>query len=176
MSRTKKLAIRSLFVSIALVLHIAESMIPLPVLTPGAKIGLANIITMIAVVLMGYKEAFGILIARIMIGSIFGGGVSGFLYSFSGGMLSLVMMTLLIMLAKDKISMIGISVTGAFFHSLGQVIVAALMLQNVRILSYLPVLLLTSIGAGIFVGYVSKALIPYLKPHVQTLYGYQRSA
>jgi len=170
MSRTKKLAIRSLFVSIALVLHIAESMIPLPVLTPGAKIGLANIITMIAVVLMGYKEAFGILIARIMIGSIFGGGVSGFLYSFSGGMLSLVMMTLLIIFAKDRVSMIGISVTGAFFHSLGQVVVAALMLQNVRILSYLPVLLLTSIGAGIFVGYVSKALIPYLKPHISKAY------
>lgn len=67
-----------------MVLHIAESMIPLPVLTPGAKkIGLANIITMIAVVLMGYKEAFGILIARIMIGSIFGGGVSGFFYTVS---------------------------------------------------------------------------------------------
>ena len=176
MSRTKKLAIRSLFVSIALVLHIAESMIPLPVLTPGAKIGLANIITMIVVVLMGYKEALGILVARIMIGSIFGGGVSGFLYSFSGGMLSLVMMTLLIVLAKDRISMIGISVTGAFFHSLGQVIVAALMLQNIRILSYLPVLLLTSIGAGIFVGYVSKALIPYLKPHVDRAYFDQRIA
>lgn len=63
-------------------------------------------------------------------------------------MLSLVMMTLLIVLAKDRISMIGISVTGAFFHSFGQVVVAALMLQNIRILSYLPVLLLTSIGAG----------------------------
>lgn len=170
MSRTKKLAIRSLFVSIALVLHVAESMIPLPVLTPGAKIGLANVITMIAVVLLGYSEALGILIARIIIGSIFGGGVSGFLYSFSGGMLSLLMMALVLVLAKDRVSMIGISVTGAFFHSMGQVLMAAMILQNIRILSYLPVLLLTSIGAGIFVGYVSKALIPYLKPHVKRAY------
>ena len=167
MSQTKKLAIRAMFVSIALVLHVAESMIPLPILTPGAKIGLANVITMIAVVLLGYKEAFGILTARVIIGSIFGGGVSGFLYSFSGGMLSLVMMAVLIKFLGKYVSMIGVSVTGAFFHSLGQVGVAAIMLQNIRILSYLPVLLLTSIGAGIFVGYVSKALIPYLKPHVE---------
>lgn len=172
MSQTKKLAIRAMFVSIALVLHVAESMIPLPVLTPGAKIGLANVITMIAVVLLGYKEAFGILLARIIIGSIFGGGVSGFLYSFSGGMLSLVMMAILIRVAGKYISMIGVSVTGAFFHSLGQVGVAAIMLQNIRILSYLPVLLLTSVGAGIFVGYVSKALIPYLKPHVEHAFEY----
>ncbi len=170
MSQTKKLALRSLFVSIALVLHVAESMIPLPVLTPGAKLGLANVITMIVVVLLGYKEAFGILLARIMLGSIFGGGVSGFLYSFAGGMLSLIMMALLIKFAKSKVSMIGISVTGAFFHSFGQVVVAALMLQNIRILSYLPVLLLTSIGAGIFVGYVSKALMPYLTSHVNRAY------
>lgn len=176
MNQTKRLAVRALFVSIALVLHIAESMIPLPVLTPGAKIGLANIITMLAVVLMGYKEALGILVARIMIGSIFGGGVSGFLYSFSGGMLSLVMMAILIALAKDYVSMIGISVTGAFFHSMGQVLVAAAMLQNIRILSYLPVLLLTSVGAGIFVGYVSKALIPYLVPHVRHAYELPESA
>ncbi len=172
MNRSKRLALRSLFVSIALVLHIAENMIPMPMLTPGAKMGLANVITMLAVVLLGYKEALGILVARIFIGSIFGGGISGFLYSFSGGMLSLVMMALLIKLAKHHVSMIGISVTGAFFHSLGQVVVAALMLQNVRILSYLPVLLLTSIGAGIFIGYVSKALIPYLEPHVKSAYGH----
>ncbi len=170
MNRTKRLALRSLFVSIALVLHIAESMIPMPMLTPGAKMGLANVITMLAVVLLGYREALGILITRVIIGSIFGGGVSGFLYSFAGGMLSLVMMALLIKVAGDRITMIGISVTGAFFHSFGQVIVASLMLQNVRILSYLPVLLLTSIGAGIFVGYVSKALIPYLEPHVRHAY------
>jgi len=170
MSRTKKLALRALFVSIALVLHVAESMIPLPVLTPGAKLGLANVITMIVVVLLGYKEALGILVARIMLGSIFGGGVSGFLYSFAGGMLSLVMMALLLKLAGDKVSMIGVSVTGAFFHSMGQVIVAALMLQNIRILSYLPILLLTSVGAGIFVGYVSMALMPYLKTHMNRAY------
>jgi len=170
MNGTKRLAIRALFVSLALVLHVAENMIPMPVLTPGAKIGLANVITMIAVVLLGYREALGILIARIILGSIFGGGPSGFLYSFAGGMLSLVSMTVLIKLAKDHVSMIGISVTGAFFHSVGQVIVAALMLQNVRILSYLPVLLLTSIGAGIFIGYVSKSLMPYLKEHIAQAY------
>ncbi len=136
MGRTRRLALMSVFTAIALVLNIFENFIPMPFLTPGAKIGLANIVTMIALVTVGSRDTVTILIARILLGSIYGGGLSGFLYSFAGGMFSWLMMSILIWLFREHISMVGVSVTGAFFHSLGQVVMAAWIVQNIRLLAF----------------------------------------
>lgn len=169
MREPRKLVLMSLFISIALMLHIFESLLPIQFVTPGAKLGLANVVTVIALYQFGFKESFIIVSTRILLGSLFAGGVTGFIYSFSGGMLSLIMMTIFIILFKNNISIIGTSIIGSVFHGLGQVLMAALIINNIKIISYLPVLIIMSLGAGIFVGYISKMLLTLLPKHIEII-------
>ena len=165
MKDTKRLVMMALFVSMALALHIFESMIPIPFIAPGAKLGLSNIITLTVLMLFGFKDAFFVLIARILLASIFGGGVSSFIYSISGGMMSLLSMGLIRRLGKENVSVVGISVIGAAFHNIGQLLAAAFIIQNIKIFIYFPILFLTAIGTGVFVGLVTKYLLSYLAPN-----------
>lgn len=162
-ANSQKISIMGLFISIALVLNLIERMFPVPFGVPGAKLGFANIITIVCLMVFGYKDTFLVLISRIILGAVFGGGVSGFLYSVSGGILSFIMMVLLIQFVGNRVSLIGISVTGAFFHSVGQVIMAVILFQNIRLLGYLPMMLMTSILSGIFVGFVGERFRRYLE-------------
>jgi len=169
MKEPKKLVLMSLFIAMALMLHIFEFLLPIQFVTPGAKLGLANVVTVIALYQFGFKEAFVIVFTRIFLGSFFAGGISGFVYSLSGGMLSLLVMGLVIFLFKDYVSIVGTSIMGSVSHSLGQVLMAAIIIQNIKIVSYLPVLIIMSLGTGIFVGYVSKMVLKLLPSHLITL-------
>lgn len=159
MKKTRRLVILGLFVSMALALHIFEKMIPVPFITPGAKLGLSNIITLTVLISFGFKDAVVVLITRIILGSIFGGGLSGFIYSISGGMLSIVFMEIIRRIGKENVSVIGISIIGAVFHNIGQLLAAAFIIKNMNIFVYLPVLFLAAIGTGLFVGLVTKYLL-----------------
>ncbi len=162
MKNTKRLVMMGLFVAMALALSIVEKMIPVPFVAPGAKLGLSNIITLTVLMSLGFKDALSVLVARIILGSIFGGGLSGFIYSISGGILSLVMMELTRKIGRESISVIGISVVGAVFHNVGQLLAAAYIIQNMNVFVYLPVLFLAAVGTGVFVGLTTKYLLSYL--------------
>jgi heptaprenyl diphosphate synthase len=166
MKKTRKLVLMGLYISMALALHIFEKTLPVPFIAPGAKLGLANIITLTALITLGFKDAFVILMVRILMGSIFGGGVSAFLYSITGGVLSILFMQLTRIVGRKNVSLIGISVVGAVFHNIGQLLAAALIINNVNIFVYLPILFLTAIGTGIFVGLVSRYLVSFINKHV----------
>ncbi|RKD27344.1 heptaprenyl diphosphate synthase [Caminicella sporogenes DSM 14501] len=162
MKDTKKLVLMGLFVSMALVLHLVERMIPVPFIAPGAKLGLSNIITLTVLMIFGFKDAFIVLITRVILASIFGGGVSSFLYSIVGGILSILIMELIKVVGRENVSLIGISVAGAVFHNVGQLLVAAFIIKNINIFIYFPILFLAAVGTGIFIGLTSKCLLNYL--------------
>ena len=159
----------SLFIAIALALHVFEGMLPIQFGTPGAKLGLANIVTVIALYLFGFKDSFLIVTLRILLGALFAGGVTGFMYSIAGGFVSLVLMWVTIKVIKDNVSVVGVSIVGAVSHGIGQVLMAAWVINNVKIFAYLPVLILLSIGTGVFVGYVSMMMLKLLPKHIKTL-------
>lgn len=159
MSRTKKLVFIALFVAQALVLHIIEGMIPVNFGIPGAKLGLANIITLTALYFFGFKEVLSIVVLRTIMIMLVGGSVSGFLYSFAGGILSFFAMYFLLGIGGRRVSILGVSVTGAVFHNLGQLLMAALIIQNIKIIFYLPLLTVAAVATGIFVGLTSKYMI-----------------
>ena len=163
MSKNRKMVFISLLVAQALVLHIFERMIPVPFITPGAKLGLANIITVVAIYLLTFKDAFAIVVLRVIMATLLGGNLSGFFYSISGGLLSLVAMYIVYKIGKDHVSIIGISIIGSVFHNIGQILIAVIVVQNIKIVAYLPILLIAGIGTGIFVGVTAKQLIVYLK-------------
>lgn len=163
MSKTQKIVVISLLVAQALVLHLVERLIPFNFGVPGAKLGLANIITLVSIYLFGFKETLTVVILRVILSSLLGGNVSGFLFSISGGILSFLIMYILKVIGREKISVIGISIVGAVFHNIGQILMAAIIIENLNIFIYLPLLLLSSVVTGLFVGITVKYIIKFLK-------------
>ncbi|MBN2796141.1 MAG: Gx transporter family protein [Clostridia bacterium] len=159
----KRMMVVSLFISIAIILSYVERLIPTPYLVAGAKLGLANIITITTLCLLDRKSTILILTLRIILVAALFAGFSGFLYSFTGGFLAYLGMSLMLFINFKEVSLIGVSVVGATLHSFGQVLVASLLFNNMVILSYLPMLLFTSIITGIFIGMVANHLVPRLK-------------
>ena len=99
----------------ALVLSIVESAFPLPVSIPGVKLGLANIITIIVIIFFDLKDTLIVVLIRCALSSAFFGGMSGFLYSFAGGILSAIVMYFFYRLGSKVFSVVGISIVGAVF-------------------------------------------------------------
>lgn len=158
----KKLINLSLLTAIALVLALIETSLPIPIPIPGAKLGLANIIILSVIVLYGLKEGLTIGILRSILMILLTGSVTSFFYSFFGALISSIMMYLFYRFVKG-LSLIGVSLIGAFFHNLSQVLVAGFILGNFRIVVYLPFLLFLSIFTGYFVGVASIFLTKHLK-------------
>lgn len=149
----------SLLLALSVVLNIVEAFIPLfNGFIPGLKLGLANIVTVFIIYQYGLKDALYVGILRVFLVGMLRTGLfnTSFIFSISGCILSIVMM----FIAKKylKLSIIGVSIIGSIFHSIGQVIIAMILL-NKTMLYYLPWLLLFSIPTGIIVGLISKKLI-----------------
>lgn len=158
----KKFTRLTMLLALSVVLNIIESFIPLFSSIPGLKLGLANIIILIVLYLYSFKDAIYISILRIILVGILRTGLfsTTFFFSLGGALLSLVAMFLV---KKTKLSIIGVSIVGSIFHSLGQVFVAIIFLKNTYIIYYVPWLLLFSIPTGIIVGLVSKIVLNNLE-------------
>ena len=162
MNKTLRLIVLGLFVAQSLVLYIIEGMLPVPFIAPGAKLGLANLITVIALYSLKRKQDVAlILILRILLSTAFGGGVNAFFYSLSGAALSFVAMVLL--MKSHRFSLIGVSAAGGIFHNLGQVIVAATVVQNMKIMLYLPILSVAGVGTCILICITAYVTLNHLK-------------
>ncbi|MFP4661331.1 MAG: Gx transporter family protein [Halanaerobiales bacterium] len=157
MNRTRRIVIIGLLVSLGLILHFVETMIPMSYIVPGAKLGLANIVSLIGLVLFGFGGGLLILLLRVFLGSIMAGTflTINFYLSISGGLLGYIIMALLYTFLRKRFSLVGVSVAGAAFHNLGQIIVAFFIISNPGIFYYLPFLILLSVPTGIGVGLVT---------------------
>ena len=146
--RTTRIA---LLTALSLILFILEGFLPLPLPVPGAKLGLAAIVTLIALHLLPTRDAALMLTLRIVLASAFGGGLAPMLYSLAGGAASFAAMALL--KRCTQFSIVGISAAGGFLHNMAQLLVAAAVMQTTALFFYAPVLgfvgILTGIGIGI---------------------------
>ena len=154
---TKKMVYLAILTSIGLGLHIIESMIPNPftAFAPGAKLGLANIVGLITLAIYGLKYALAVNLLRSFIGGIASGVAISVVYSTSGALVSTLLMWVIGKFFKRFFSLIGISVFGALGHNIAQLVVASIIIRNPKIFAYLPVLALTSIFTGVFIGITS---------------------
>lgn len=165
-NKTTKMIYMGLLVSMALILSLIERMIPVPFIAPGAKLGLANLVIIISVyTLDNYKEAFTVLILRILLSTLLGSSVSMLLYSISGGILSFIITIIVKELGGKYVSIIGVSSSAAVFHNIGQLFAASLILDNFGMFLYMPILSVAGIGTGIFVGLSAN----YILSHFQKL-------
>ena len=140
----------ALLTALSLILFVLEGFLPLPLPVPGAKLGLAAIVTLIALHLLPTRDAALMLTLRIFLASALGGGLAPMLYSLAGGAASFAAMALL--KKHTQLSIVGISAAGGFLHNMAQLLVAAAVMQTTALFSYAPVLgfvgILTGIGIG----------------------------
>lgn len=163
LDKTKKMIFIGMLVAMALVLSYFERFIPV-IAFPGVKLGLANIITLTALYFLTFGEAILLVSLRIILNSFFIGSLVTFWYSLSGGILSLVVMYLLVKYAGEKLSKIGISIVGAVCHNIGQLVIVAIITENIGVaLGYFPILLISGVITGVLIGLVVNHLLPYLK-------------
>ncbi|MBC7960075.1 MAG: Gx transporter family protein [Vallitaleaceae bacterium] len=162
MTNTKKLVVLSVFAAQAIILSIIENMIPVPLAFPGVKLGLANLVVIVILNFFGLREALTIVFIRVLISSLYGGGFVVFLFSISGGILSTLAMYFALKLGKQNVSLWSVSILGAILHNLGQLIVAAIVMKDIAVLSYLPILMVSGVVMGIFVGITGYLLIEAL--------------
>ncbi len=146
----RRLAVCGVLTALALTLGYLECLIPLPVGIYGIKLGLANLAVIVPLYLFGAKYAAVINLTRVILSSLLFGNTVSLAYSLAGGALSLAVM----ILARKylKLSAAGVSVCGGVAHNTAQLCVAVLLLEQLRIAFYLPVLLICGAITGLLVG------------------------
>ena len=150
-----------LLASLALIFSYVEAIIPYNPGIPGIKLGIANVVTVIALYKFGVKDAVAVSVIRIVIAGLLFNGLFGMLYSLSGAVLSLIGMTAL--KKTGLFSVTGVSMAAGVLHNLGQLLMAAALIEDLRIFFYFPVLLFSGIAAGILVGIISTLVLRALR-------------
>ena len=151
----RRIAYLAVLTSAACVLSAVESMIPIPAPSPGIKLGLANIVTLILLL----KErspvyAAAVTIVRCALTALLLGALSSLIFSMAGGLISCLAMWLLLK-AGGVFSPIGVSVAGAISHNMSQLSAAALIARDSAIFGYMPALLIAGLAAGLATGFIA---------------------
>lgn len=159
MKDTRNLALSALLVAIMLILGYIENMIPTgPV--PGIKLGLSNGVLLLAIYWLGIPLSFGLMVAKVGLSGLLFAGVNAMMYSFAGGLLSMIAMAIL---SRFKsISPIGVGVAGGVMHNVGQVGLAMIVLNTNRLVYYMAILMLVGAVTGAATGTVAKLLMARL--------------
>lgn len=153
----KKMTQLSLLTAAALILYVIELRLPSPVPIPGVKLGLANIITVVAVYRFRPHEVFLLVAARVILGALFAGNFSALLFSACGAFLCLGgMLPVRRVLSERELPLC--SVLGAMLHNIGQTAAAVWVMQSAGVLAYLPILMVTGCVAGLFTGLCAAAV------------------
>jgi heptaprenyl diphosphate synthase len=150
----------ALYTVLAMALYGVESLLPTLVPIPGIKLGLSNVVTLIVLRRLGGKEAFLVLVARILLSALILGQMMSFFYSLVGGMFSFCMMIFISKLLHGHYVML-ISITGAIAHNIGQILVAMIFTLSPAVLAYVPYLLISGAITGCFIGVLAGLLHRY---------------
>ena len=156
--KLKTLTQMGLLSAVALIIFVVEAQIPVPIPVPGIKLGLANIVTIFAVWILGSWQGAGVLAVRVFLGALFSGNFGTIFYSAAGGALAILTTILLKkILKKEQLWVAGC--LGAIAHSIGQMTMAIAITQTVGLVSYLPVMIICSIITGLFTGLCAQFLL-----------------
>ena len=156
--KTKKLTLLALLSAIALTIFLVEAQIPALVPIPGVKLGLANIVTVFTVFVLGPREGAAVLFVRIFLGAVFAGNFSTLFYSAAGGVCAIGVTILLRKILTNKQLWVA-GCLGAVAHSIGQMAMAVLLTGTPSLAVYLPVMIAISIVTGLFTGLCAQFLV-----------------
>lgn len=152
-----KVAYFGVFTALALIFSYVETLIPISFGIPGVKLGLANLIIVIALYKLGLKEAYLLSVVRVLLAGFLFGNYFSIIYSLAGALLSLTVMAAL--KKAGGFSMIGVSIAGGVFHNIGQLFVAMLVVETFRVAYYVPVLLTAGLLTGCVIGILAQEML-----------------
>lgn len=159
-TETKKITLSALMSALALIFSYIEFLIPFSPGIPGIKLGIANIVVLIALYYLGAGYAVVINLVRVFVAGLLFNGLFGALYSLSGALMSLIVMMLL--KKSGLFSVTGVSLAGGVAHNFGQLIVAAFLISNIKIFIYFPVLIFSGLISGIAIGILAHIILSRL--------------
>ena len=160
----RDIALLGIFVAYTLVISLIERMIPLSFSIPGMRLGLANVVILMAMYLFPLSRALMLMVLKCLLTAIFAGSPTALLYSLGGSLASFAVMAGILRLLREHISPVGVSVAGAALHNIGQILVACMLVKSWVMLLYLPTLLVIGIGTGAAIG----ILVLHLRPTLET--------
>lgn len=155
-----RVAYFGVFTALALIFSYVETLIPFQIGIPGVKLGLANLIVVVALYKLGAKDALFLSVTRIVLSGFIFANLFSIIYSLVGGLLSLAVMTFL--KKRGSFSVFGVSMAGGVFHNIGQLIVAMLVVETFSVAYYVPVLLIAGVITGFIIGVVANEMLKRL--------------
>ena len=158
--KTRDIAYTAVLCALASVLGYAESLLPPIIPIAGFRAGLSNIAVMYALLCLGGRRAFFVMLVKVFVSAVWFSGFGAFLYSLCGGVFAL-----FAMLAAQKAGMMcrGIGMCGGVFHNIGQLLAACIMLKSAAVITFAPALLILGLVSGFIVAAVTSALLAALK-------------
>ena len=156
----RRVAISALFASLALIFSYIEAILPAAPGIPGIKLGIANLVVIIAMYRLNSRYALTVNLIRIFLAGFMFSGLYGAIYSLCGCILSFAVMCLL--KKSDAFSVVGVSMGGGVAHNIGQLSIAAILVSSPQIFYYLPVLIISGTVSGILIGWLGWILLEHI--------------
>lgn len=150
-----------LFTALALIFSYVETFIPFHIGIPGVKLGLANLVIVIALYKMDIKQVYLLSVTRVVLAGFMFGNLFSIIYSLAGGLLSLTVMWGL--KKNEGFSVVGISVAGGVMHNVGQLIIAMIVVESMNLMYYIPILMFSGLFTGIVIGITSNEMLKRLR-------------
>ena len=150
----KSVAYLGVFLALAMILSYVEAILPFAIGIPGVKLGLANLVTVLMLYLIGWRESLCVSVLRIVLTGILFGNLVSICYGLAGGLLSFVLMFFLIRM--NCFHVVTVSICGGIIHNMGQLIVAGFLVSSYYVIYYMPVLLIAGFVTGALIGIEAK--------------------
>lgn len=162
---TQRMTRLALLAAAAVVLGYIEGILSaFMLLPPGIKLGLANTVLLYSIYLLGPGYSVILMLLKVILTGFMSGNLaSAFFYSMGGGALSLLMMLLTRSIGRESISIVGVSVVGAVFHNVGQLLVAALILRTPGLMFYIFPLMIAAVVTGVITGLAGRQIVRVLR-------------
>ena len=160
----RRVALCGMMVALAFILSYVEHLIPFNFGIPGVKLGLANLVVLLALYTLDLRDTFVIAVIRIILTGLTFGGLFSMLYSLAGGLLSCVLMAFLS--RKNLLGTTGVSICGGIAHNIGQLLVAMCVLETGNVWYYFPVLLISGAITGTLIGLVGGLMVGRLQKYL----------
>lgn len=154
----KKIAVIAVMCAMSLIMYMVEMLFP-PIFLAGTKMGLANIFSLLTLLLFGLPWAILVVVVRTTLGSLITGSLSSLMYSLSGGLVAILVAGLLLALFKQRLSIISLSIASATAHNLTQNTVFCLITETPEMFAYMPYLAILSVIFGLVVGFAVLLII-----------------
>ncbi|MBE7061628.1 MAG: Gx transporter family protein [Clostridiales bacterium] len=161
MKTSYKITLCAILCSLAVISFIIENLFP-PFVLPGARMGVSNIFILLSAMILGWKYSIATLVVKVLLGSLFSGNFSAVMYSLPAGLIALAI-ELILIYATKRVSIVCVSVAGAVINVTVQNVIFCLITDTPEYLSYLPYLALTSIFAGLTIGFATYLILRKVK-------------